>query len=557
MDIEHHAQVAPRTRVRLVNGRTLLWCAWSLPGLLTVSQISSVTGIAAAICVTAGLAGMLSFLPLRLWRACCVLSVVALPFTLWWCGAATVGGTGPDYEAAVAALQTNSSEVRGAFAVVAAYPSFFFAVSAHVACLLLACRAALGRSLADPRTAVGGTWVQSALLVSLLPLAVISLIAARGSGPEGVALFGPATLSSPLGSLEEIAAHKIRLLLWYREQEYHRRAAVPALHVTRPVLAIFVLGESVRADSYGPARTRLGHASKQLAERIAAGLGSWLPTTCASSDATHLSVPMLLTNTPPAHRGDAASSPTVLGILHADGFATAWLANNEAGPDAREAGHDLYAGRFRVNPDSFLWDKLQSWKFDQDAIPAARKFADHIDRPKAMLLHFIGSHVPYESRYPEDFFPREPVGLGAAESTRLRYERSLEYGAYVILRVAAILDATAAPAFLVYTSDHGENLPDDHSGFLLHLGPWTNQLDGTVSSFVLWNRAMADTGRPAQALSRLRQARQIAHVDVAQLYLALASAAAVPVEPTANPTIWGRVAVGDEYAAIRCAALRP
>jgi hypothetical protein len=68
---------------------------------------------------------------------------------------------------------------------------------------------------------------------------------------------------------------------------------------------------------------------------------------------------------------------------------------------------------------------------------------------------------------------------------------------------------------------------------------------------------MADTGRPAQALAKLTRAKQIAHADVAQLFLALAGVAPTPVEPTAQPTIWGRISIGDEYSAVPCSALKP
>lgn len=59
------------------------------------------------------------------------------------------------------------------------------------------------------------------------------------------------------------------------------------------------------------------------------------------------------------------------------------------------------------------------------------------------------------------------------------------------MQAAALLDSTAAPAFLVYTSDHGENLPSDHNGVSIHLGPCTTIEDGTVPSFALWNEAMS------------------------------------------------------------------
>jgi glucan phosphoethanolaminetransferase (alkaline phosphatase superfamily) len=361
-----------------------------------------------------------------------------------------------------------------------------------------------------------------------------------------------------LGSASEITIEKLRLLAWYHERGYRRQAARPSTRITAPTLAIFIVGESVRADAYGPSQTDRGPASRELAARISGGLGSWLPTTCASSDGTHLSVPLLLTETAPQNRDQAAVAPTVLGILKANGFSTAWLSNNEAGSDAREAGHDLYAGRFEVNPDKVMGaSALQTWQFDEDMIPTVKRFVGGLGKPKALILHFIGSHIEYGSRYPRDFFPPEPEELGADARERLRYERSLEYEARTILKVAAILDSASAPAFLVYTSDHGENLHEDHNGVLVHLGPRTTRRDGTVPSFALWNRAMAASGEPARALAKLSGAKEIAHADVATLFLTLAGMRSGPVQPTLDPTIWGRISIGDAYSPVHCSQLKP
>jgi len=539
-------------------GRALLWAAWCCPALLTVPKASSTVELIAGAAVTAGLAGVAAFLPKFLWKLSCAITLVALPYTLWWCGAAAVGGTGPGYDAAVAATQTHSGEALGALEFVLGLPAFLTVVLAHVSFLFLALRAAAQPAAVAHRSASARS-VRIALLASLLPLSVFSLLAVGSAGPapRRIPLFGAATLVSPLGSVVDIAAMKIRLLSWYHEQGYRRRKARTTTVLTEPQLAIFIIGESVRAGGYGPNQGQRGAASRQLADRVHAGLGAWLPTTCAASDGTHLAVPMLVTATTPENRQQAPSAPTVLGILKAAGFTTAWLANNEAGPDVRERGHDLYAGAFNVNPDNMDDAGLVNWKYDEEMIPLIKEFASKSNGPKGMILHFIGSHIPYQARYPSAFFPPEPSGLPNDQLVDLRYARSLEYGARTILQVADILDLTASPAFLVYASDHGENLPSDHNGLQIHLGPRTSVQDGTVSAFVLWNKAMADTGSPARALSRLVLAKHIAHVDVARLFLVLAGLMAGPVEPTADPTVWGRISIGDDYGVVRCTALRP
>jgi len=472
-------------------------------------------------------------------------------------------------------MHTNGPEALGALTLVLRRPSFVIVFAAHLLFLILACWAAL---TPEPRgrDSVGRS-VNLALLVSALPLCLSAALTdylpspqhqhsslPRGNNPFTYApearphpLFGAATLASPLGSAEEIASMKARVHIWNREHGYRRSRATAPTTVTEPILAIFYIGESVRADGYGPDQRDRGSASRRLAERIDAGLGSWLPTTCASSDGTAISVPLLLTATTPANMSEAPRAPTVLGILKAAGFATAWLANNYAGPDGQERGHDLYAGVFNVNPDDLYGDKLEQWIFDGDMLPRAKQFTGAVLEPKALIMHSIGSHIPYDARYPDHIFPAEPADLARDQRTELRYVRSLEYGASVILDVAAILDSAAAPAFLVYTSDHGENLPHDGNGLKVHLAQRTSSEDGTVPAFVLWNKAMAVSGRPARLLPKLVAARSIAHADISRLFLALGGMTDTPVEPTARPSIWGRVSLGDDYGVVPCADLKP
>jgi glucan phosphoethanolaminetransferase (alkaline phosphatase superfamily) len=253
------------------------------------------------------------------------------------------------------------------------------------------------------------------------------------------------------------------------------------------------------------------------------------------------------------------TSPTVLGILKASGFKTAWLANNEAG-DTREAGHDLYAGPWGRSLDpspTQTHSETDPWWFDADMLPVARRFIGTVDEPKGMILHTFGNHFLYTKRYPQKAFPPEPPGLNSEALEELRYGRAAEYGLQTILQLAGFLDATPAPAFLVYTSDHGENLPSDHNGVQWHLGPRTTVQDATVPSFVLWNAAMAAERDPGRALSRLTGVKMIAHVDIAKLFLTLSGVLPGPVEPTADPKIWGRIEVGQKYSPVRCSAVKP
>jgi glucan phosphoethanolaminetransferase (alkaline phosphatase superfamily) len=535
-----------------LRGRVQLWCAWVFPVCLSVAHAHTLSQALMTAVICSALAGLMANLPSM--RVACATSALALPFTIWWCGFTAIDGAGPGFEAARAVFWINHAEALGASALVVRKPAFDIAAAGH--CLLLAFAWRSAWSPEPGMASSGSRRRHLGLLLSLLPLTVLSLLFMDDFYSHKTSLFGPSTLESPLGSAFQILVDTVRVADRYHELGYRRRMFTSAVKITDPVLAIFVLGESARSDAYGPNQTMRGSASGALSDRIARGLGAWLPTTCAASDGTHLSVPLLLTATPPERRNEAPSAPTILGILKGYGFSTAWLSNNEAGPDVREAGHDLYAGRWSINPDQHSQSDTE-WVLDEDMLPVARKFIGVVDRPKALILHTFGNHIGYKDRYPAGFFPSEPSSLSAEQLEDLRYARAAEYGARTILEIADLLDTTSAPGFLVYTSDHGENLPSDHNGIAIHLGPRTTREDGTVPSFVLWNEAMARQRAPEQVLAPLIHAKMIAHADVARVFLALAGVRTGPVEPTINPTTWGRVDIGDEYSPVPCSALRP
>src|ERR1700691_197410 len=183
-------------------GRTVRCRAWLCMAALTVSHATNLTDAMARAAVSAGLAGLVAFLPGRCWQVACAVTVAALPFTLWWCGAAAAGGTGPGYDGVLAVTNTNWNEALGAARYLVTNVAFISVVTVHGLLLLLACRLALRqRQMADPRQ------VQVALLAAVLPLALVSLLAALQPHRPTVTfypLFGAATVATPLGSAENI-----------------------------------------------------------------------------------------------------------------------------------------------------------------------------------------------------------------------------------------------------------------------------------------------------------------------------------------------------------------
>jgi glucan phosphoethanolaminetransferase (alkaline phosphatase superfamily) len=492
----------------------------------------------------------------RAWmRTCVALTWVTLPATLWWMGYVVLNGIGPGWEAAQAALSSNIGEMFEAAGAVLVAPVLAIAVGLHVALLGAVTAMTLrkgGAPVPGEGTLIWPRTSRGVLLAALLPVAVSSSLTAFDL--SDIDIFSPAdSLASPMGSYSLIAQQGFEQVV-YGEffSSSGRRIPAGSRRIGEPVLSLLVVGESVRAGGIGPDRTARGPWTKKLDERFRSGLGAWLPTTCAGSNGTQMSVPLLLTGLPPAELGDTRQAPSGLAKLKSAGFATAWITNQDRSV-FQEGGHDFY------------WSRPMTLERSHDAVmvPVLKTFAapllaeeGHNRKPRGAVVHMMGSHFEYGDRYPEGLFPLEPENLGNAERVELRYERSEEYGAQVLVKIAEVLDQSKVPAFAVFTADHGENLPGDRNGVLLHLGARTTLRDGTTSSLVMWNRAMAEGARPAKVLARVLGAPLISHQDVWHIWMALSGVEDGPVTPDVTPTIHASLD-GKGYRTVLCSELKP
>lgn len=478
---------------------------------------------------------------------------ITLPATLWWMGFAALNGIGPGWEAAQAVVATNIGETFEALRTVAGAHGFVAAAVAHIALLgLTTClefrHKPIARSGGAAPERMGGSG--AIILAALAPLSVSATLTAFN--PAAPDIFSSTdSLASPMGSYSLIAQMGLDEALYGDLlSDPIRRPAVESRKVTNPLLAVFIVGESVRDGGLGPGKTGRGPWTKSLDDRFRSGLGAWLPTTCAGSNGTHIAVPLMLTGLPPSEHKAARDAPSGMARLKSAGFATAWITNQDR-TAFQEKGHDLY------------WSHPRSLSHDEVMIPIMKTFAGpfpgddaNSQRPRAVLLHMRGSHFEYVDRYPARMFASEPDGMAESELEELRYERSEEYSAAVLIQIADMLDHTAVPAFAVFSSDHGENLPSDRNGMLRHLGARTSVRDGTTTSLVFWNRPMAQIGKPAEVLQHVHDARMITHRDVWRIWMSLAGLDEHPVVPDPNPTIWASVD-GRGYRVAHCSELKP
>ena len=512
-----------------VPDRMLNMIAWSIVGCLLVA---SLPGRSFSLVLCAG------------W--------ISTPVALWWTGYASLNGMGPGLEAADAALETTRGELHEA-AILVLRSNGFIAASAGYVGLLLVATVLWVRQAKAPEATSAERAVKGVLLGAIAPLA--AALCWQTFDPDAPALVSHVdAMAFPLGTYVGLGQSAFdRAVYGWRDTHFARNPVTDSTKVTAPVLALLVIGESTRADALGPAKVTRGPWTKMLDDRFKLGLGTWLPATCASAHGTHLSVPMFITGTPPEHVEDAKRAPSGLARLKAAGFATAWITNQDLSV-FKDAGHDF----------AWMGPIDYKYRYDDVLLPIAQMFAAPLlaadasrASPRAIVLHLMGSHFLYHERYPQKFFAPEPAAMSEDALLELRYDRANEYGAYILTQIGALLDRSAVPAFAVFASDHGENLPSDRNGLLTHIGPRTSRWDGTTSSLVLWNKAMADTGLPQSRLARLRAANMIAHQDVYHAWMTLAGVENAIVEPTPDPTIWANLDVGSDYRPVSCSLLKP
>ena len=470
--------------------------------------------------------------------------VMLLPMTLAWLGAVASTGMGPSTASLESVTAGAYKEVRMALVVVLRAQGFLLAAGATLLLTALAAR------LAHRHRWQPGGRSDLIFLLLLLPASAAVLDAA---GLHGFArLAGPeARMSVPwLSHLEMMKAGLVKLVMPSAQAQGGDAPAVRAAQDVAPAfeteegVALFIIGESLRADALlTPGR---GPGSAALQRRLADGLGARLPDACAGGNGTFVSVPKLLTAAPGEAPPSDTARPSLLALARAGGARTAYINNHEVWV-MPETGHDLV-------------QKLSSTEtnhYDEVAIEAAENFIrrEAGARSVAVVLHLYGQHFFYEDRYPGDLFGAEPAGGAPGALEELRYQRAAEYGAHVLARAARMLDSLPVPAYLVFTSDHGENLLSDGHGKRFHAGPVNGRHDTLVPALVLWNRAFARSGRP-QRLQPLLDAAQLSHQDVTLAWLALLGAPR-PLVPSPAPMTWGSASPGQAAGPLRCAELQP
>lgn len=272
-------------------------------------------------------------------------------------------------------------------------------------------------------------------------------------------------------------------------------------------MVVLVIGESLRPDHLG----LYGYA-RETTPRLGAleGLVVFEDVT-APSPVTQTSVAAMMTGAEPETVAEHPEGSWVA-LAREAGYATAWISNQdrtdgtETALLAEDAEHVVYT--------SHSWSA--SAQHDEDVLPEVDRVLARRDGPLALVVHLMGSHDDYSLRYPERFerfgpSTAPPPGredLDPRERALVdHYDNTALYTDWVVAEVVERVEATGAPAAVVFVSDHGENLFDTPARLRGHGVPGTTPYEVSVP-LLAWLSPAMRVARPEVATALARNARQ-------------------------------------------------
>lgn len=205
-------------------------------------------------------------------------------------------------------------------------------------------------------------------------------------------------------------------------------------------IVVLIIGESTRAQSF----TQIGEVRSFFRNYPSL---VYFSDALAQSNFTDASVPMLLTGARTLE--DVSRLPFLTEWQNAAGCVTAVISNNTS---------YAFSGASMIRDvvgDSGI---AHHSRYDHDMLGTLDGLiATTSPRHLCVILHMAGSHFDYSARYRKQF-ERYPVVGTEQERLRAAYRNSVVMVQDFIARVIDRLSRAEGHTFLVYTSDHGENL---------------------------------------------------------------------------------------------------
>lgn len=251
-----------------------------------------------------------------------------------------------------------------------------------------------------------------------------------------------------------------------KEFTFHAKAIRPT---RKKEIYVMVVGETSRANNwsiYGYER----NTNPQLSKIEGLTAFSHVLT---ESNTTHKSVPMLLSGITARNYNSIYYQKSIITAFKEAGYQTAFFSNqryNRSFIDFFGMEADTYNFIKEVSTNS-NYNPLDDELLKQVAVELAKDTSKQF-----IVLHTYGSHFNYRERYPSTnavFLPDFPVDAELEYKDNLinAYNNSIRYTDDFLARIIHLLEEQHVDAAMLYTSDHGEDIFDDHRHLFLHASP--------------------------------------------------------------------------------------
>lgn len=174
----------------------------------------------------------------------------------------------------------------------------------------------------------------------------------------------------------------------------------------------------------------------------------------------------------------------IISFFKAAGFKTFWLSNQFTNGEYNDiitiVGHQADVSRF-VNERDIKSTQGNSW--DELLLPFFSEALNDKSPKKVIFLHLIGSHIMYKDRYPKEFAIFED-NRSENKQHICEYDNTILYTDSLLVRFISLLKQKNEYSYLLYFSDHGEDVRDSPDCIFCHNAAVATPAMFTIPLFV-------------------------------------------------------------------------
>lgn len=243
-----------------------------------------------------------------------------------------------------------------------------------------------------------------------------------------------------------------------------------AVHLKQPQTYIIAIGESANSmhfSCYGYPR-ETNEFTEEFKDEIIS-----FSNTHSQFAQTIPSLEQAITFSDSQHPNYVYTKGSLIDYFKQAGFKTYWLSNQYALDELETVitaltMHADYNKCFNFGG----MKRFEKAGLDGDMLPDIQKILDNQEEKKVIFVHLIGSHSAYVNRYPSEFghfkgtIPDKKLSAKNQELLN-SYDDSIRYTDWVLTEIIKKLKAKGGLNYLLYFSDHGEDVFDTDTNKLL------------------------------------------------------------------------------------------